>query len=73
MDKEVKHANLNDLERELWIRMRNEGLIAWTTKDGQTIPIKDLTLKHLYNIVKYCMNKQELEDIACDFYASIED
>lgn len=44
-------AELYDLLQELWLRKRNEGLIAWTTDDDEVIPIKDLDDEHLLNII----------------------
>ena len=46
-------ADYEDIEREYWYRMRNSGELSWLTKDRKFIPIKDLTNKHLVNILKF--------------------
>ena len=40
-------ATLNDLLLEQWLRRRNSGEITWTSKGGETRPIKDMTDTHL--------------------------
>lgn len=54
-------ANLNDLHFELWLRQRNKGEIKWKTKNGDTIPIKDLSDSHLENIINMLETKEEEE------------
>lgn len=48
----MKHATLQDLKLELWIRQRNSYSIQWTTKDGKNIPIKAMSNNHLVNTIK---------------------
>lgn len=43
----VTIADLGDLRFERWLRRRNAGQIAWRTKDGKVIPIKDMSDEHL--------------------------
>ena len=57
-------ARLDDLERELWMRMRDQGRIRWTTNSGKEIPIKNMTDKHLLNaIMMLYRQEEELEHI----------
>lgn len=44
-------ADLEDLHKELWLRMRDKGLLIWKTKDGKRIPIKDMDDTHLLNAI----------------------
>ena len=62
-------ADLEDLRIELWIRLRNSGEITWTTKEGKTIPIKDMSTPHLINTINPLERTQEMQEIACDYEA----
>lgn len=66
------NANLKDLLNERWLRMRERGEIVWTTKDGEEIPIKDLSDTHLDNIINMIRRVNELNDIAAEFSAAME-
>lgn len=48
-------ASLEDIEREIWFRRRNADEITWTTKDGQSISIREMTTQHLENCLRICM------------------
>ena len=67
------NANLSDLMMELWLRDRNKGLIAWTTKDGKVIPIKDLGYKHLVNIIRMIHRADNEESEYSEALGSIGD
>ena len=48
-------ASLEDIEREIWFRRRNADEITWTTKNGQSISIREMTMQHLENCLRICM------------------
>lgn len=57
-----KIATKEQLEFELFLRMREQNLIVWKTKSNETIPIKQLKNEHLVNI----LNKiSEIEENKC--------
>ena len=51
-------ANLKDLKMELWLRLRDEGKIKWTCRNGEQIAIKNMSFNHLVNTIKM-LEKQE--------------
>lgn len=53
-------ANLSDLELELWLRNRNSDSIYWETKNGDKIPIKEMSNNHLVNIINILNNLEEI-------------
>lgn len=59
-----KRAVLEDLLQEQWIRDRNSGNIVWVTKNGESIPIKDMTDQHLQNAINLL---SEHEDIIINY------
>lgn len=55
-------ASLFDLQLERWLRARNNGDIVWTTKEGNQIPIKDMTDTHLVNTINM-LERKSIEEI----------
>lgn len=58
----IEKAGLEDLYRELWLRKRNRGEIVWVTKNGQTIPINEMTDSHLENTINMLERVREQEE-----------
>lgn len=67
------NATLEDLKLERWFRNRNNGNITWKMKNGNVIPIKDMSDEHLDNTIKMIQRKislhQDLEFFD-DFYTN---
>ena len=61
----MRVATIEDLRKEIWLRMRNTGYLVWETKEGKSIPIKDMTDTHLvntFNMLERNKAKAEQED-----------
>lgn len=39
-------------EMEMYLRMRERGMIVWITKDGKEVPINEMSDQHLMNAYK---------------------
>lgn len=56
-----------DLRLEMWLREREQGKLVWETKDGQKIPLKDMSDSHLQNALNKLIECSEMEDIKAEF------
>lgn len=56
-------VSLDDLRKELWLRRRNSGELAWRTKDGNHIPVKDMTDEQIANAIKMLETGKSMEDV----------
>lgn len=65
-------ANLQDLTRELWLRNRNAGQIKWTTKNGESIPINEMSDTHLLNAIKMLLQRQYISELTEEYYAHLD-
>lgn len=54
-------ADIEDLEKELWLRQRED--MIWETKDGEQIPLKEMTTEHIINAIKYVYKHNTMRDI----------
>lgn len=54
-------ADIEDLEKELWLRQRED--MIWETKDGKQIPLKEMTTEHIINAIKYVYKHNTMRDI----------
>ncbi len=54
VENKIMKATIDDIKQELWLRLREKKHIVWETKDGQQIPIQDLSDTHLINIIDCC-------------------
>lgn len=63
---ENRKAGLQDLKLELWLRLRESGAIRWTTINGDSIPINNMSDRHLINAIAMLQNKEKEEAEAMD-------
>ena len=66
-------ATLEDLQLELWLRNRNNGALVWTTKEGNDVPLKDMSDQHLVNtinMIKRAKHAQEVREELNSIYSS---
>ena len=54
-------ADIEDLEKELWLRQRED--MIWETKDGEQIPLKEMTTEHIINAINYVYKHNTMRDI----------
>lgn len=66
-------ADINDIKMELWLRARESGELKWITKEGDIIPLKDLSTSHLLNIHKMLEKHEEYVEIQNEYFAYIDD
>ncbi|WP_405371620.1 hypothetical protein [Phocaeicola sp.] len=64
-------ASIEDMELELFLRKRQAGVLVWKTKDGKTIPIKDLKDEHLVNILNMLNRKEEERQQCLEAFGSL--
>lgn len=54
-------AGKREIELELFLRMRKKSLV-WVTKQGEKIPLADLSNSHLINIYNMLNRLEELQE-----------
>jgi hypothetical protein len=54
-------AGKKEIELELFLRMRKKSLV-WETKQGENIPLADLSNSHLVNIYNMLNRLEELQE-----------
>lgn len=68
-----KRADLKDLKNELWLRLREEGLIRWETSNGDKIPINQMSDAHLVNAISMLLNKAKKQTEQKEEYYNLLD
>ena len=58
----ARRATKRDLELEMWLRQREQGLLYWKTKDGDKIPIDQMDDEHLLNTINLIDRSQESKE-----------
>lgn len=64
-------ADIRDLELELWLRQRNNNSIVWTTKQGENIPINQMTDEHLINAIKRIEKFEDIQNFRLELEAKL--
>jgi hypothetical protein len=72
MDNTLIKAGINDLQLELWLRHRNNNSIVWTTKQGENIPINQMTDEHLINTINLMEKIKEYKMFQLEHEGEIE-
>ena len=72
MDNTLIKAGINDLQLELWLRHRNNNSIVWTTKQGENIPINQMTDEHLINTINLMEKIREYKMFQLEHEGEIE-
>lgn len=72
MDNTLIKADINDLQLELWLRHRNNNSIVWTTKQGENIPINQMTDEHLINTINLMEKIREYKMVQFEHEGEIE-
>ena len=72
MDNTLIKADINDLQLELWLRHRNNNSIVWTTKQGENIPINQMTDEHLINTINLMEKIKEYKMFQLEHEGEIE-
>jgi hypothetical protein len=57
----MRRATREDIAMELWLRERGDRELRWITKDGKEIPIRDMSIDHLRNILNITSEQSPLE------------
>lgn len=57
----MRRAIREDIAMELWLRERGDRELRWVTRDGQEIPIRDMSIDHLRNILNITSEQSPLE------------
>jgi hypothetical protein len=60
-------AAIKDFELELWLRKRESGTLVWKTKQGDLIPIKNMSDTHIINTINLLQLKDEVNELACEY------
>jgi len=62
----MEEATLQDLLLERFLRLRESGDLVWTTKQGKSVPVKEMTDNHLQNTINMLLRQKEEEYFVLD-------
>lgn len=60
-------ATIKDFELELWLRKRESGTLVWKTKQGDLIPIKNMSDTHIINTMNLLHLKDKVNELTCEY------